>query len=92
MNPIMQLLGQRTHQLPQNDPLFVMVQAYQQGRDPISALEPFASQNPQIANTIEMFRGNRGQMQRKAMEKANELGISVNDIARELGLAFPSKR
>ncbi|MFR5024750.1 MAG: hypothetical protein ACLTC3_00405 [Evtepia gabavorous] len=52
-----------------------------------------AGQNPQVAQALKMIQGkNPQQLKTMAENMAKERGVSINDIARQLGINNPSNR
>ena len=64
---------------PMNNPLMMLVQTMRGGGDPMQLLQKMAGQNPQQLKTM-------------AENMAKERGVSINDIARQLGINNPSNR
>ena len=76
---------------PANNPLAMMVQMMQGGRDPMQLVQQMAGSNPQMAQFMRMIQGKgSGDLQKMAENLARERGVSINDVARSLGLAQPS--
>ena len=76
---------------PVNNPLAMMVQMMQSGRDPMQLVQQMAGSNPQMAQFMRMIQGKgAGDLQKMAENLARERGVSINDVARSLGLAQPS--
>lgn len=76
---------------PANNPLAMMVQMMQGGRDPMQLVQQMAGSNPQMAQFMRIIQGKGpGDLQKMAENLARERGVSINDVARSLGLAQPS--
>ena len=66
---------------PMNNPLMMLVQTMRGGGD------------PQVAQALKMIQGkNPQQLKTMAENMAKERGVSINDIARQLGINNPSNR
>lgn len=56
-------------------------------------LQQLAGQNPLISQAMRMMQGkSTQQLQQMAQNMANERGVSLNDVARQLGITIPSNR
>ena len=78
---------------PMNNPLMMLVQTMRGGGDPMQLLQKMAGQNPQVAQALKMIQGeNPPQLKTMAENMAKERGVSINDIARQLGINNPSNR
>ena len=78
---------------PMNNPLMMLVQTMRGGGDPMQLLQKMAGQNPQVAHALKMIQGkNPQQLKTMAENMAKERGVSINDIARQLGINNPSNR
>lgn len=76
-----------------NNPMLSVMQAMRMGRDPHGMIMQMAQQDPRIRQVVEMMRGkNPEQLQRIAENMAKERGITVEDVARQLGIQTPSNR
>lgn len=76
-----------------NNPLMAIMQAARSGSNPMAFLQNMARTNPQAAQAIKLIEGkNPQQLQQIAINMAKERGISINDIARQLGISLPSER
>ena len=78
---------------PMNNPLMMLAQTMRGGGDPMQLLQKMAGQNPQVAQALKMIQGkNPQQLKTMAENMAKERGVSINDIARQLGINNPSNR
>ena len=78
---------------PMNNPLMMLVQTMRGGGDPMQLLQKMAGQNPQVAQALKMIQGkNPQQLKTMSENMAKERGVSINDIARQLGINNPSNR
>ena len=72
---------------PMNNPVFALVQAMQQGRNPMALMQSMARQNPQVAQALQMMQGKSPQqLQSMAQNMARERGIDLNQMLRDLGI------
>jgi hypothetical protein len=56
-------------------------------------LQQLAGQNLQVSQAMRMMQGkSTQQLQQMAQNMANERGVSLNDVARQLGITIPSNR
>ena len=79
--------------IPMNNPMMALVQAMQSGRNPANLLQMMARSNPQAAQAIRLIQGKSPQqLEQIATNMAKERGVSINDIARQLGISLPSDR
>ena len=76
---------------PMNNPLMMLVQTMRGGGDPMQLLQKMAGQNPQVAQALIQGQ-NPQQLKTMAENMAKERGVSINDIARQLGINNPSNR
>ena len=76
----------------QMNPMMFLMQAARSG-NPMGMLQQLAGQNPQISQAMRMMQGkSTQQLQQMAQNMANERGVSLNDVARQLGIMIPSNR
>lgn len=76
----------------QANPMMFLMQAARSG-NPMGMLQQLAGQNPQISQAMRMMQGkSTQQLQKMAQNMANERGVSLNDVARQLGITIPSNR
>ena len=72
---------------PMNNPVLVLVQAMQQGRNPMALMQSMAQQNPQVAQTLQMIQGKSPQqLQQMAQNMARERGVDLNQMLRQMGI------
>lgn len=70
----------------QNNPLMMMVQTMQRGGNPVQVLGNMTG-NPRIAQYMQLISGKSGnQLQQMAQNMAQERGININELARQLGM------
>lgn len=76
-----------------NNPIMALVQNIKRGQNPQQLLMQMAQQDPRIRQTVEMMRGKSpDQLRQIAQNMAKERGISLDDVARQLGIQIPSDR
>ena len=78
---------------PMNNPMTLLMQAVRSGGRPEQLLRTMAAQDPQVARVLQLLGNKSPQQQRQIAETmARERGLSVDDIARQLGIQIPSDR
>lgn len=78
---------------PMNNPIMMLVQAMNSGRNPMQMIQQMAGQNPQIAQAMQLMQGKSSQqLQMMAQNMARERGIDINQMIRELGINNASFR
>lgn len=76
-----------------NNPLMMLMGLMRSGGNPMMMLQQMAGQDPQVAQFMRMLNGkNTQQLQQMAENVAKEKGVSINDVARQLGLNLLSNR
>ena len=77
----------------QNNPLMALVQAMNSGGNPMALLQQRAPQNPQAFQALQMMQGkNPQQLEQMARSMAQERGIDLNQMIRQLGINNASFR
>ena len=72
---------------PMNNPVIALVQAMQQGRNPMVLMQTMAQQNPQVAQALQMMQGKSPQqLQSMAQNMARERGVDLNQMLRQMGI------
>lgn len=72
---------------PMNNPVMLLVQAMNSGRDPMQLMQMMAGQNPQVAQAMQFMQGkNPQQIQTMVQNMAKERGIDLNQMVRDLGI------
>lgn len=72
---------------PMNNPVLTLVQAMQQGRNPMVLMQAMAQQNPQVAQALQMMHGKSPQqLQSMAQNMARERGVDLNQMLRQMGI------
>lgn len=78
---------------PMNSPVLMLVQAMNNGGNPMQLIQQMAGQNPQIAQAFRMMQGkNPQQLEQMARGMAQERGIDINQMIRQLGINNASFR
>lgn len=76
-----------------NNPLMMLMGLMRSGGNPMALLQQMADHDPQVAQFMRMINGkSTQQLQNMAENVAKEKGVSINDVARQLGLNLPSNR
>ena len=78
---------------PMTNPLVSLMGLVRNGGNPQTLINQLAQNDPQVQQAVRMIQGkSQDQLKQMVMNMANERGISVNDIARQLGITLPSDR
>ena len=76
-----------------NNPMLQVVAAMRGGGDPMAMLNQMAQSNPQMQQAMQMISGKSPQqLQEMAKNLAREKGVNIEDVARSLGISFPSQK
>lgn len=76
-----------------NNPMAAMVSAMRNGGNPMVLIQHMAEQNPQMRQFMQMISGKSpAQLRQMAENMAKERGVSLNDVARQLGITIPSDK
>ena len=76
-----------------NNPMMAMLNIMQRGGNPMGFLQQMAGNNPQMRQFMQMINGKSpAQLRQMAENMAKERGVSVNDVARQLGITIPSDK
>ena len=79
--------------VPMNNPIMMLVQAMNNGGNPLALLQQMAPQNPQAFQALQMMQGkNPQQLEQMARSMAGERGIDLNQMMRQLGINNASHR
>ena len=77
---------------PMNNPLMQMVNIARNGGNPMALMQQMAGNNPQIAQVMRMMQGkNPQQLQQMAANMARERGVSLEQVAQQLGISLPGR-
>lgn len=75
-----------------NNPMAMLMQAVQRGANPMQMMAQMAGQNPQAAQAMRIIQGKSPQeLEQIARNMAREQGISLDDMARQMGMQIPNK-
>lgn len=76
-----------------NNPLNIMLNALRRGGNPMQIAQQMANTNPQMRQFYNMVNGkSTSELKQMAENMARERGVSINDVARQLGITVPSDR
>lgn len=77
----------------QGNPMMQLMQMMRGGMNPMQVMQSMAqSQNPQVMNAMKMINGKNPQQLKTMCENmCKQRGISVEQIAQQLGLQLPQK-
>lgn len=76
-----------------NNPLDQIMNAFRSGGNPMAIAQQMAAANPTMRQFMQMVNGKSPQQLRQMAENmAKERGVTINDVARQLGIAVPSDR
>jgi len=79
--------------MPMNNPLTQITQLLQAGKNPNAVLQMMLQQNPQARAAMQMFGGKgQNQMEQIVRNMCAQRGITVEDLARSMGITIPSSR
>lgn len=78
---------------PMNNPIAILVQAMNNGDNPMALMQQMAMQNPQIAQAMTLMQGKSPQqLENMVRNMAGERGIDINEMIRSLGINNSSSR
>lgn len=76
-----------------NNPMMAMINVMRSGGNPMNLVQQMAMQNPQMRQFMQMVNGKSpAQLKQMAENVAKERGVSLNDVARQLGITIPSDK
>lgn len=76
-----------------SNPIAAMVSSMRNGNNPMALIQHMAESNPQMKQFMQMVRGkSSAQLKQMAENMAKERGVSINDVARQLGITLPSDK
>ena len=76
-----------------NNPLNAMVNLFRSGGNPMTIVAQMAMRDPQMRQFMQMINGKSPtQLRQMAENMAKERGVSLNDVARQLGITLPSDK
>lgn len=71
----------------------MLMQAVQRGANPMQMMAQMAGQNPQAAQAMRIIQGKSPQeLEQIARNMAREQGISLDDMARQMGIQLPNNK
>lgn len=79
--------------MPTSNPLQLLANAINARQNPMALMQQMAAGDPRVAQVVEMIKGKSPQqLQQIATNMAQERGISINDLMRQLGINNASYR
>lgn len=85
-NPLMGMLGGNSN----GNPVVMLAQIMKSGGNPTKLLQNMMSKKPQVKGILDMVQsGNSQGLQEMAMNMSKQSGISIEDMANQLGLEMP---
>ena len=70
-----------------------IMSAFRSGANPMSVMQNVAANNPAMQQFMRMISGKTPeQLKQMAENMAKERGLSINDVARQLGITLPSDK
>ena len=76
-----------------SNPMMQMIGMLRNGKNPQQFLMQMAQSNPQVRQVVQMMNGKSPEeLRRMADNIAAERGTTVEDVAKQLGIAIPSNR
>ncbi len=70
-----------------------IMSAFRSGANPMAVMQNVATNNPAMQQFMRMINGKSAdQLKQMAENMARERGVSLNDVARQLGITLPSDR
>lgn len=77
----------------QNNPAFQLAIAMRQGKNLNVILQQMAMSDPRVAQAMQMIHAKTPQqLQEMTKNLAKERGVNIEDVARSLGISFPSQK
>lgn len=78
---------------PIMNPIMQAVNLMRSGRNPMQLFQQMAGNNPMMGQFMQMVNGKgSGQLRQMAMNVAKERGISVEQVAQQLGISLPGSK
>lgn len=73
------------------NPVFMLAQIMKSGGNPQKLIQQMISTNPQTKGILDMMQANNSQgLKEMAMNLSKQSGISIEDMANQLGLDMPN--
>lgn len=70
-----------------NNPMMQIMQMVQNGLNPMTVMQNMARTDPQVAQFMKMIEGKNSQQLRQMAENvARERGVTLEEVARQLGI------
>ena len=70
-----------------------IISAFRSGANPMTVMQNVAANNPAMQQFMRMINGKSPeQLKQMAENMAKERGVSLNDVARQLGITLPSDK
>ncbi len=74
------------------NPLMMALQMAQGGRNPMGMIQQMMGGNPQMARAMQMMQGkNPAQLRQMAENMARERGMSLDQLAQQMGVRLPGR-
>lgn len=82
------------NQMMGGNPMMMLMNAMRNGQNPMAILQQMAmNNNPQAVQAMRLIQGKNGaQLKQTAENMARQRGMSLEDVARQLGITLPSDR
>lgn len=82
------------NQMMGGNPMMMLMNAMRNGQNPMAILQQMAiNNNPQAVQAMRLMQGKNGaQLKQTAENMARQRGMSLEDVARQLGITLPSDR
>lgn len=75
-----------------NNPAMQLMNMVRNGGNPMQMLQQLAGRNPQAAQVLRMVQGKTPQQLRSMAENmCRERGVSIEQVAQQLGIQIPNK-
>lgn len=79
--------------IPMNSTLFQMINMARNGGNPMHMIQQMARSNPQINQVMQMMNGKSpDQLRQMASNMAKERGMSLEQVAQQLGIPLPGRK
>lgn len=89
-NPVGNMMGNMINNAMANNPVMQLMNVVRNGGNPQAMLNQMAQNNPQMQSFMQMINGKSSeQLKQIAMNVSREKGISLDQIANQLGIQIP---
>lgn len=79
--------------IPMNSTLFQMINMARNGGNPMQMIQQMARSNPQINQVMQMMNGKSpDQLRQMASNMAKERGMSLEQVAQQLGIPLTGRK